>query len=96
MNPQDNFIQEAVERFEARFKDSFSLGAMDSWKSGEVVIDFLLSTLEAQKSHIKETLLAQIPDGKNEDHICVFNDGAQSCDCYHAARKEDRALINNI
>ena len=55
------------------------------------IVDFLHSSIQQERTR----LMALIPTGKVEEHICGFNDGKQSCDCYHAALREVRELLGN-
>lgn len=46
MTTLNTIIEEEQKKFEDKFKDSFTLGAMESWKDGEVVRDFLTSAMQ--------------------------------------------------
>lgn len=57
LTPMQNNTQESwEERFDEKFKDSFTLGAMESWEDGKVVKSFIRALLSKQAEEISEAV----------------------------------------
>lgn len=111
-NPQDNFIQEAVERFDESTKwfmtgiKEEGVGDKTDWIGMEFALALMVKdfrkALEAQKSHIKETLLAGMAeDGGNIDQYDEYESRDEAMlkgriIGFSTARKEDRELVDKI
>lgn len=45
---------------------------------------YIRDKIQAEAKQALSTMLGEIlPQGKQEQHACRFNDGKQQCDCYH-------------
>ncbi len=74
----------------------FTMFPSEKQDDAQPIIDRCFESYEAGAAHERERILRIVTGLKGtKEHICRFNDGEQSCDCFNAALSDLTAAITS-
>lgn len=59
-NTKQSYKERVIERFDDKFKDSFTYGAMETWEDGLAVRDFISRALDNQMKEVMDYTREQL------------------------------------